>query len=417
MSERREVSRRMFLRATAAAGAAAGLSAFPIPAAGSVLGANDKIAAGVIGTGGRGHYLIETVNKLKAAGKGVETAAVCEVYQKRLQSACEKAGLAKEAAVVDYRQIIDRKDIQAVVVATPDHWHATMTLAALKAGKDVYCEKPMTYTIEEAREVADTVKAESRILQVGGNSNSEDGWSKANELIRKGMIGKVVLTTAHHCRNNREGQWNYPIDPDANPTKNLDWKAFLGPAPYRSWDPDRFFRWRKYWDYSGGIATDLFYHQLGHLMVALGAEFPKRVSANGGIYVWHDREVPDTFTMTIDYPSNHTVILVATMANETGVVEAIRGHEGTITFEEGGFKVRFEPVITGPKDEIAHKNARGGDAYEHMENFFACMRSREESVFPADLGYKVMVAIGMGVLAYRRVRTLLWDARKQIVIG
>jgi predicted dehydrogenase len=418
MAERSEgLSRRAFLRSTAAGAAAAGLSAFTVPATGRVLGASERIAVGVIGTGGRGTHLVNTVNKLKADGKGVEVSAVCDIYLKRLESARQLAGLAKEAAHTDYPAIVKDKGIDAVVVATPDHWHAKMTLDALKAGKDVYCEKPMTYTIEEAKEVAETVRVEDRVLQVGGNSNSEDRWAKANELIRKGVIGKVVLTTAHHSRNNREGQWNYAIDADANPAKNLNWREFLGPAPFRSWDPDRFFRWRKYWDYSGGIATDLFYHQLGHLMVALGPEFPKRVTANGGIYVWHDREVPDTFTMTIDYPSNHTILMMATMANQVGINEAIRGHEGTISFEDPGFKVRFEEVITGPKDEITHQNKRGGGAYEHMENFFECMRTREEPVFPAALGYKVMVAIGMGVLAYRRVRTLLWDARKQRVVG
>jgi predicted dehydrogenase len=286
----RRISRRDFLKRSGGTAATAFLARrFPATA----LGANDRINIGSIGCGGRGTALLNDIvakSRKPRPGRGVAAVAVSDVYDVRREKAKELSG---GKAYKDYRRLLESKDIDAVIIATPDHWHAKMSIDAAHAGKDIYCEKPMTYTVEEAKEVARVVGEKKRVMQIGVQSCSDDIWWQARKLIRQKAIGKLLWTQSGVSRNSIEGDWNYyRIDPNAGP-HNIDWDAFLGSAPRRPYDPDRFFRWRKYWDYSGGIATDLFYHRLGHLQIALGPEFPKRVIASGGIYVFHDRETPD----------------------------------------------------------------------------------------------------------------------------
>jgi predicted dehydrogenase len=332
--------------------------------------------------------------------------AVCDIYEPRKERAKE---LSKGDVYHDYRKLLERPDIDAVVIASPDHWHARQAIDAMGAGKDVYLEKPMTYTWKEAKQVAETVKRTGRVLQVGAQSCSDDRFWKANQLIEQGAIGKVLWTSGGYCRNSVGGEWNYKIDEDASPA-NLDWKAFLGSAPKRSFDKERFFRWRKYWDYSGGIATDLFYHVLSHLQIALGPEFPKRVSAGGGIYVQRDRDVPDTFHMIIDYPSDHTVVLCSSMANKQSVPELIRGHEATMYFEGPGIVVRPEEEFKDKHQELTvAREARLG----HMENFLECIRTRNTPHLDADTAYKTMVAIALGVESYRKEKVMRFDSEKE----
>ena len=202
-------------------------------------------------------------------------------------------------------------------------------MEAIRNGKDVYLEKPMTYTVEEAREIAEAVQAGSRVLQVGSQYTSMDHFWKAKKAIKDGLLGKVVWASGGFGRNrNQRGEWNYAIDPEAT-EKTLDWKAFLGPAPKRAFDPERYFRWRKYWDYSGGIATDLFYHTVSPLLLAIGGDFPQRVTSSGGIYVQKDREVPDTFFMNVDYPA-WTMQLACSVASGVGAPLVIHGTEATL---------------------------------------------------------------------------------------
>jgi predicted dehydrogenase len=319
-------------------------------------------------------------------------------------------------AYADYKEMLERTDLDLVVNSLPSHLHPQGTVDALKAGLDVYVEKPFTKTYQQAQEIYEETEKRKAIVQVGVNSCSDTRWQDAFKLIDEGKIGKILLTTAHHSRNSKAGEWNYDIDKQADPKKNLDWPAFLGPAPKTSWDADRFFRWRKYWDYSGGIATDLFFHQLTHLLVALDGpdpEFPRRVSAFGGIYQFYDREVPDTFTVQIDYPSNHTVVLIASMANDVGIPEAIRGHEGTIFFEGDELILRYQEKIVGKKPEVRIKSRRAGGAYEHLANFYECMRTRKEPACSAYLAYKVQVAIHMAVVSYREGNTTYWHRRRE----
>ncbi|MCL6518515.1 MAG: Gfo/Idh/MocA family oxidoreductase [Armatimonadetes bacterium] len=412
MVEDYKLSRRDFLKGSAATGAALSLGVYGGNAAlaePKVIGANNRILVGIIGCGNKGtSHLRGLVQKSKNEGK-VAVVAVCDIYERRKQRAKEISGA---EVYHDYRKLLERKDIDAVVIATPDHWHAPMAIDAMQAGKDVYLEKPMTYTWEEAKKVAQVAKETNRVLQVGAQSCSDDRWWQANKLIKEGAIGKVLWTSASFCRNSVKGEWNYPIDEDASPD-NLDWNAWLGPAPKREFDKERYFRWRKYWDYSGGIATDLFYHTLSHLQIALGPEFPKRVSAGGGIYVQHDRDVPDTFHMIIDYPSDHSIVLCSSMANRQGITEMIRGHEATMYFEEPGVVIRPENEFKDLKQEI---RVALNERPSHMDNWLDCIRTRNKPHLDADTAYKVMVAIALGVESYRKEKVMRFDSEKEEVV-
>ncbi len=396
-------------------------------APGRVIGANDRINVGFVGCGGRMNTHIDYLVK-RAKEKGdVQPVAVCDIYDRRKQQARERAGVDEKSVHHDFRELCARQDIDAVVIASPDHWHHLHAMAALRAGKDVYLEKPFTYTIEEAREIAEAVKANRRILQVGSQYASFDHFAKARKAIEDGLIGKIVWATAGYGRNaNKEGgEWNYAIDADAS-EKNIDWKAFLGPAPKRAFSAERYFRWRKYWDYSGGIATDLFYHALAPIVMITGQQFPDRVSASGGIFIQKDREVPDTFFMSVDY-ANFTTQLSCSVANGTAPLVAINGTEGRIVIARNGEDFSHHAIEVIPDREYRQEfKAKTGDeklslecrpnlrgTHPHLENFLDAMRSRQEPNLGAELGYRVMAAIRMGVDAYRQQTTIHWDGRRQ----
>jgi predicted dehydrogenase len=409
MTDDNQLTRRQFLTQSAAGAAAVGLGLYAT-APSSARGANERINLGVIGCGGQGTWhLSQLVEMSQNPEAGLAVTAVCDIYEPRKQRAKEISG---GQLFHDYRKMLEMKDLDAVVIATPDHWHARMSIDAMEAGKDVYCEKPMTRYWAEAKGVARAAARTGRVYQCGAQTASEDRWWRANGLIQEGAIGKVLWSQSSMCRNSRKGEWNWRMDPQAGPD-NLDWPAFLGPAPKRPFDPERFFRFRKYWDYSGGIASDLFYHQLAHLAIALGPEFPVRVSAAGGIYAFPDREVPDTYHTLIDYPSDHSVALVSSMANQQGIPDIIYGHEATMYFEGPGVVIRPEPDFAAerPAMEVAARPRA-----DHMHNFLDCVRTREKPHLNADAAYRVMVAIALGVTAYRGQRTVHFDPEKEEVV-
>ncbi len=429
-------SRRDFIRSVGAgAAAAAGTLGTPAaaatprqaaaPARSRVLGANDRINVGFVGCGGRMNSHITRVMNRHASQADVQAVAVNDIWDKRKEAAREKTGVEASAVHHDYRELCARPDIDAVVVSSPDHWHFAHTMAALENGKDVYLEKPMTYTVEEARKIADYVAANGRVLQVGSQYTSLDHFHKARKAIADGLIGQVVWASGGFGRNStrRGNEWNYRIDPDANPS-NLDWKAFLGNAPKRDWDPARYFRWRKYWDYSGGIATDLFYHTVAPILMAAGPEFPVRVAASGGIYVQKDREVPDTFFMNVDYPS-WTMQLACSVASGKGAPLVFHGSEGSILVAEDSESFANTEIVVVPdrdyKDDFVKKTGREELRIEvkpfvrgehpHMDNFLEAVRTRQKPNLDADLGYKAMAAIDGGVTSYRKGRIVGFDAK------
>ncbi|HEY3128567.1 MAG TPA: Gfo/Idh/MocA family oxidoreductase [Acidobacteriota bacterium] len=423
-----KVNRRDFVKTAVSASIAAGAAS----AAGRpILGANDRINLAVIGVGGRGNALLGQALEISKTGK-TQVLAVADVYEKRKRMAAERA---HATGYLDYREILARPDIDAVLIATPDHWHAAIAIDALQKGKDVYLEKPFTHTIEEAKNVHKTVTETKRVLQVGSQTTSSDQWWKARKALQDGMIGKLIMSQGSYHRNSIEGEWNWRIDSEAGPNGKgdnyIDWKTWLGPAPERPYDADRFFRFRKYWDYSGGIATDLFYHVVAPLQICWGQpQYPLRVTASGGKYVFKDeREVPDTFHLMAEFPAEHSLVLSSSMANEVHIPGLIRGHEGTIMIvPEGQFEGRVDNISVTPS-RIARKKFYEKYGTElvripteerpmtyHMENWLQAVRTREKPTLDSNTAYHAQVVISMAVQAYRSGKVLYWDPRTETVV-
>lgn len=431
MSDSR-INRRDFVKTAVSAGAALGALSRSASVNARVIGANDQINVGVIGVGGRGRGLLEWAMQTgQQPATAAKVVAVSDVYGKRLNQAKEKAAC---DGYLDYRELLGRQDIDAVIIATPDHWHERMAIEALARGKDVYLEKPMTRTVQEAKRVYEKVRQSGRVFQVGSQTTSSDQWWKARKAIQDGMIGRLIMSQGSYHRNSTQGEWNWTIDTAAGPNGKgddfIDWKMWLGDAPRHPYNADRFFRFRKYWDYSGGIATDLFYHVMAPLNICWGeAQFPYRVMASGGIYVFKDeREVPDTFMLTADYAQGHSVVLSSSMANETHIPGLIRGHEGTIMMVPGGrFEAKVDYISVTPQRIVKSNWQEKYGAEEiklncepredHMQNFLRCVRTREKPVLDALTAYKAMVTIGMSVQSYREGRVLYFDERKQKVVS
>jgi predicted dehydrogenase len=418
-------SRRKFLRQASLA-AIASPAITPLVNARSAaraVGANDRINVGIIGVGGMGTVHLQAFMSQSDEDKDIQVVAVSDLYTVRKERAREIARLTAKDVHHDYRDLLARNDVDAVLIAVPDHWHGQIALDGLTAGKDVYLEKPMTHTIDEAKRIVEATKKNNRILQVGAHGLSNPATHKARELIAQGEIGELLWAQATSARNSKTGEWNYRIDPEGSP-ETIDWKRWLGPAPNRPFSAERFFRFRKYWDYSGGIATDLFYHSLAPLVYAMGAEFPKSVSACGGIYVQKDREVPDTYATAIEYP-NFYIDMSGCMANahaNRSHGTAIYGHHGTIIFERN--RLLVVPEALGRETESKRREQPEPKVYEfppagklrdarspHTDNFFSCVRSRKEPNLPAELGLKVLVAINLGVQAYREGRSKRFSSK------
>jgi predicted dehydrogenase len=357
--------------------------------------------------------------------KDIQISAVCDIYTRRKNRARDIAKLADKDVHHDYRDLLARSDVDAVLIAAPDHWHGQMAIDALAAGKDVYLEKPMTHTLEEARAIVAAVKQYGRVLQVGNQGLSSPATHKLKEIIDSGEIGPLLCAQATSARNSLLGEWNYRVDADGTP-ENIDWTRWLGPAPKRPFSPDRYFRFRKYWDYSGGIATDLFFHSLGPILYPMGAQFPTRVTAGGGIYVHKDREVPDTYTTTIEYP-NFYIEMSGSMANAAmGSYhrQAIYGHKGTLVVEGNRVMLRRESfaeqrqaAAAAPKIfELPAQGPQRDARTPHTTNFFSCVRSRKQPNAPAEIGYQIITAIKLGVYAYREGRTKVFDPKTQRIV-
>ncbi len=423
---RREGSapRRSFLKGTAVA---LWMGTFGRLSAARAAGANDRIRFGVVGCGGMGTGHVHSL-----VGRGekdnVQVVAVCDVYRRRITRAKEAAPGAEGYA--DYRRLLERKDIDAVLIATPDHWHGKISIEALEAGKHVYCEKPMTHTVEQALHVRDTVRRTGKVFQVGPQATAQDKYWQARQAVREGRIGKVTWAQGSYNRNARVCLFNehQKIDPTAGPDKDgedhIDWDMWLGHewglAPKIPWTPEHFFRFRKYFAYNGGVATDLLYHKLAPLLIAIvgpKGEYPRRVNACGGLYIEKDgREIPDTFLLTADYPSEFSVFLVSTLTNDSGVGDRLYGKHGTLDLDG-------DPVVRANGDfgeEFKAKN--GGQAEARLAtaprrdmegNFLDVIRGTGELHCNAELGAATMVAIKLGVESYRRRKTMQWDVEHE----
>jgi predicted dehydrogenase len=314
------MDRRTFLAGTMATAAAARLHA-SAQGAGPAGPASDRLRIGFAGMGARAQELVDAI---AASGASAEVAALCDAYRGRAER-----GKAR-----------DDRNIDAVFIATPDHWHSRMAIDAVSAGKDVYIEKPMTYTVDEGLEVIAAVDRHKRILQVGSQGVSGAGQAAARELVKSGRLGAITMIRASNHRNSDSGAWLYPIPPDASP-ETVNWKQFLGAAPQKPFDLERFFRWRCYWDYSGGLATDLFVHLLSGIHFVMDVQAPSRIQGAGGTFVRKKtHEVPDTLVGTLTYPEGFTVQLSCTLNSQAGSSSGVE-----ILGSKASLRLRGDDVI------------------------------------------------------------------------
>ena len=407
-------TRREFLRQSAvAAGGVALLGS-------GVLAAEDapaKINIAVIGCGGMGNAHISALTNLKNSGYPVDIVAVCDVYQPRLDAAVARTGATPYKS---YKDILARKDIDAISIATPDHWHASITVNAANAGKDVYCEKPMTHwrNLKEAQDVVAAIKKNKRVMQVGTQFMSSSIWEQASERIKAGAIGKLIHAQASDLRNGPIGCYDPKSnDGQADPAKNLDWDAWLGPAKKRAWEPGRFFAFRSFWDYSGGCGTDFLPHLLTPLVRTMGVGFPKRVMATGGQYQMKGgREVPDIFTITMEYPEGPSVLLIASLSNDSRLPMVVRGYEGTINLDLGSAVIEPQQAVVGDSRKREEMTAtRGYSLEEHFRDFLDCVKSRRKPRSNEVLGYQIMTALHMGIHSYQKGKVMEFDPKTEKV--
>jgi predicted dehydrogenase len=375
----------------------------------------NKIRVGVIGCGGRGvDAHIRTLMKMKETDN-VEVNAVCDVFDKRAQQAAQISG---GRPYRDYRELLAHKDVDIVVIATPDHWHAQMAIDAASAGKHIYCEKPMAHTVDEARRVTEKVRETGVKMQVGVQGMSDDSYETAHKYVKDGTLGKVVIAQIDYSRNYKGDYWLKPVDPDLRPGVNFDWDLFLGPAPKRPFDAERYFNWIRYFDYSGGVPAGLFVHRVTRLIKACGLQFPEYGSAHGGKFQFTDStaEVPDTINIMLDYPGGPTVLLISSLANDTPVAHTLRGHRATLEFTPTGFVIKPQKLYQNELKEIVHRKTGGEDTELHLRNLLRAIRYDEPLKCDAMLGYYGVVACQFGVESQRQRKYMKWDGAAQRIV-
>ena len=422
-------TRRHFLATAAGAGLLAAQNVSP----------NDRVRIALIGAGGQGSG--DTHTSLSVGG--VELVAVADIYDGRLTRAREVWG-DRLFTTRDYREVLARKDVDAIIVGTPDHWHSTISIDAMNAGKDVYCEKPMVQQLSEGAQMVEAQKRSGRILQVGSQRVSSIVYGKAKEMLAAGAIGELNMVEAWVDRNSAIGAWQYSIPTDASPA-NIDWDRFLGHAPKVPFEPVRLFRWRNYRDYGTGVPGDLFVHLISGLHFVTGALGPDRVFATGGLRFWKDgRDVPDVMIALYDYPSFNVMLRVNLVdgATETMGLRFI-GSEGIMTVDNGitlsKVPRELEPgytIDTFPKAQQeqflkeyrqkypARPSVHTGqmsaeekfvppkgysDHFEHHRNFIAAVRSRKPVVEDAVFGFRAAGPALLSNISYFDKKVCLWD--------
>ena len=404
--------------------------------------ANDHIQIALIGAGGQGMY--DTRSAVEVPG--VKLVAVADCYNGRLQRSKEIWG-DDTFTTRDYDEILARKDIDAVIIGTPDHWHKQASVDAMKAGKDVYCEKPMIHVYSDGPEMIETARATNRILQIGSQRVSSILYAKAKELLASGSIGKLNMVTAHWDRNSSLGAWNYTIPPDAS-LETCDWPRFLGTAPKIPVSPERFFQGRKGNDYGSGVAGDLFVHLFSGTHFVTGSIGPTQGMATGALRYWNDgRDALDVVLGLFDYPESFNLSLRVNFVDGGEESESLifTGDEGTLEIGWGWVSVNRVPRNTEPgltidsfpkamqaqiEADYAKKyplrHAEGpppagyekyvappgySDSYDHFKNFFASVRSRKPVVEDAVFGYRAAGAALLSNLSIRRKQVVRWDPK------
>lgn len=445
------MNRREFLKKSTIGGTGLGMALSAAPAVFSApadtINPSDKITVGCIGVGARAQQLMESIMQCD----GTEIVTVCDAYKGRVKRSIDRCG-GKPTAAKDYKEIINRSDIDAVVIATPDHWHKTMAIEALQAGKDVYIEKPMTYTVEDGSAIIDAVKRTNRVLQVGSQGMSSKIQIKAREIIASGKLGQITMIRASYNRNTASGAWIYPIPPDAKDLSQsqVDWEMFLGPAPKRPYDAARFFQWRCFRDYSGGIATDLFVHLCTTIHFLMGVKAPASVIASGQLYRWKEtRDVPDTLNAIFTYNEGFTVNMSSTFNNQLSKESGfeILGTEGSISIGSNRVLLTTEKAIEDNKWIVDSWPKEMEDAYYrdkkiqkeevpslwepevnqvqqtfeetgldattlHFWNFFEAVRTKKQPLEDVYAGHRAAACAHMVNKSVETNKIVYWDAQK-----
>ena len=432
-------TRREFLKQTATAAAAVATTSFlrtPVygqntaPSA-NVAGANNRITVGYIGVGSMGQTHVRT-QKFRAAENNIAQVAVSDVSKHRVEEAKALIGEGVEG-FAEYRKLLERKDIDAVTIATVDHWHATCAVDALNAGKHVYVEKPMTRYLGEAFEVHDTVKKVGKILQVGSQGCSDMKWHKAAEWIKAGKIGPIVMSQGSYMRNNPKGEWNYAIQTWASP-EDIDWKTWLGKvARKKDFSADDYFRWRKYYPYCGGLMSDLVPHKAHPYILATGnPEFPLRVACVGSKPVHSDqntqgtpeRDVPEIIQIIAEFPSGMVLHITSSSVNELGTQELIRGHKANLYMASNKVELRPEKPYTDELD-IEESEAFLGptnvpptiptEVLPHEKNWFESIRANKQPNCGIDLAIREQVLVSLAEISERENVMCLFDEKTRKV--
>ncbi|MBZ5671437.1 MAG: Gfo/Idh/MocA family oxidoreductase [Acidobacteriia bacterium] len=415
-----KMSRRDFHKSAALGVASLAMSAGP--AVRNILGANERLRIGLIGAGGMGQA---NVRDFLRTGQ-VDCLAVADPYEPNLDAAVVLTnGAAKRYK--DFREILDRKDIDAVVIAAPDHWHAVPMIMACDAGKDVYVEKPLSHTLAEGRRMVEAAARSKRVVQVGTQQRSGEHFQKAVELVRSGKIGKVTLAETWIHGNQYPEGIDTPLDTDAPPW--FDYDLWLGPAPYRPYNRNRtLYNFRWFWDYSGGILTDWGTHLLDVVHWAMGVEAPRTIQATGGKFLLDDnRETPDTLEVVYEYPASPASgkEFLVRFSNRVTNGHGPDGHtygiqfygtDGTLFIDRSGYTLWPEPARVGPERVATSSVIKGeGSAqhYPHVLNFLDCVRSRQKTNSEVETTHRSTSAGLLGVISYKLGRKLAWDAERE----
>ncbi len=423
--------RRDFIKKTAAAAAAVGATRLFTPVYGqnqapsaNVTGANNRIAVAVVGVGfGIGQNHLVGIHE-KSNENNTVVAAACDVFNKRRNFAKEKAGLKDSAVYEDHRKMLERKDLDAVLIATHDPWHAQITIDSLEAGKHVYCEKPLTRYLGEAFQVHDTVKKTGKIFQIGSQGCSADGYAKLAEWVKAGKLGTLVWAQVWYSRNSIGGEWNYPIENETS-AENIDWERWLGKVKERGpFSGEKYHRWRKYYEFCAGPLGDLAPHRLHPAMLATGnPEFPVRVCSVGTRNVHADlttqgtpeRQVPEHAQFLAEFPSGFVIMCTCCTVNAKSPGLTFYGHKANVDIDSNGVKLALLPQREFG-DEIDPENFTGQqpeDIRVHEKNWFDCIRSGKQPNANIDLAIRVQTVLAMAEMADRLKTTLLFDEKNR----
>lgn len=379
---------------------AGGLTAL---AATRVLGTNDTVRVGVLGAGGRMNDLLNAADK--AVGANYQIVAVSDVYPARREAVKLRANGASATVHGDYREVL-QQPIDAVFIASPDHWHVRMAVDAIAAGKDVYLEKPVTHTIEEGATLTKAVRSSKQVLQCGMQQRSWTHFRDAVDLIQAGSLGRVPQVRTYWWQN-----YNAWVPKKISDPQNIDWKQWLGGAPEQPFDDEKFHRWRWYWNFGGGAMTDLFTHWIDVVHWALRADQPKDAQIVADKLIFQQWECPDTLQAAFRYPGFGVVYegMMASSIDDGGL--EFRGTEGTLKINRGGFQV-YREGVSGPRENpvMRAESFRDG-TIDHMQNFFDCLRSRKEPNAPVETGVAAARAGQIANLAYHRGGQISWPAK------